>query len=125
METQTQEKYLFHLTAKEYASLIKNIIEELVPNLVRKELEELQSISYEKQKPEKDSLTVSEAAEFTGLKLKSVYSKVSRLQMPVITRGRPLLFSRQQLNEWMREGRPTVAEMMYKDYMEKRNKKRN
>jgi hypothetical protein len=48
------------------------------------------------------------------LKEKSIYSKVSRLELPSISRGRPLLFSRAELQLWMKLGRPTIAEMELK-----------
>jgi hypothetical protein len=48
------------------------------------------------------------------LKERSIYSKVSRLELPSISRGRPLLFSRAELQLWMKLGRPTIAEMELK-----------
>ena len=56
----------------------------------------------------------------TNLKLKSIYSKVSRLEMPALTRGRPLMFSRSELEKWMKNGKPSVPETMAKEWKEKR-----
>ncbi|MGZ4157658.1 MAG: helix-turn-helix domain-containing protein, partial [Bacteroidia bacterium] len=96
----------------------------LLPQMIQEELESLKELIELEQKPGKDTIPLEEAAEMTGLKPKSIYSKVSRLEMPSLTRGRPLMFSRKQLSAWMRDGKPTVTEMNYKEYMKKRNKLR-
>ena len=47
---------------------------------------------------------VKEAAEFLGLKPATVYSMVSRGEIPVSKRGRSLVFSRNRLIEWSLQG---------------------
>jgi hypothetical protein len=44
--------------------------------------------------------------------------------MPVISNGRPLTFSREEILKWMKDGRPTVAEMIAKEFSNLKNKKR-
>jgi hypothetical protein len=61
-----------------------------------------------------DTIGMEDARKITGLKEKSIYSKVCRLEIPTITRGRPLMFSRAELQLWMKIGRPTVVEMELK-----------
>jgi len=41
----------------------------------------------------------------------SVYSKVSRKEIPTISRGKPLLFSKKQILKWVYAGKPTLKEM--------------
>lgn len=61
--------------------------------------------------PKTDTLGVEEAALLTGYNPKTLYSKVCRRQMPTVSRGRPLIFSRKELQIWLRVGKPTVAQM--------------
>ncbi len=121
METPSPEKFIFQLTVKEYKSLLKSTLEELLPKMIREELEDYrESIIPVFYKPEKDTMSITEAADLTGLKIKSIYSKVSRREMPSKTRGRPLIFSRKELYNWLSKGKPTVVELMYEDYKNKR-----
>jgi hypothetical protein len=53
-----------------------------------------------------DFIYIDEVMEVAGYTRKTVYSKVSKNQMPVISRGRPLTFSRKKLYEWVSAGRP-------------------
>ena len=123
MENQNPEKYLFQLTVKEYESLMKKILQEKVPEMIREELrEELETIKAIYQKSSRDSITVDEVAQLTGLKIRSIYTKVSRLEMPAIMRGRPLMFSRREIISWMRDGKPSVSIMRYDEYEKNRKK---
>lgn len=123
MENNNTEKHLFQLTVKEYKSLVKNILQEKVPEMIREELrEELDTIKEIYQKSSRDSITVEEVVQLTGLKKRSIYTKVSRLEMPAIMRGRPLMFSRREITAWMREGKPSVSKMRYEEYEKKRKK---
>lgn len=110
METKnTLEKFLFQLTTEEFDSLFRGMLNDIVPGLVKDGIKEhLKGINVDQP----DTITPDEAAKITGLKLKSIYSKVCRLEMPALTRGRPLMFSRAELEKWMKCGRPSVAEMM-------------
>lgn len=62
-----------------------------------------------------DIIYTEEAMNITGYKESTLYSKVSRREIPIISGGRPLTFSRSQLIEWMKRGRPTIAEMIAED----------
>jgi hypothetical protein len=44
--------------------------------------------------------------------------------MPVISNGRPLTFSREEILQWMKDGRPTVAEMIANEFTNRKNKKK-
>ena len=116
-----EQKYLMHLTVDEFKTLCKGILKETIYKVL-KEIEDDKITPYEKKMT--DSINVHEAAELTGFKVKSIYSKVSRLEIPTLGRGRPLVFSRKTLEKWLKDGKPTVIDMMYEDLKEKREQKR-
>lgn len=50
-------------------------------------------------------LTIQQAAEFLNLTVPTIYSKVSKRELPVMKRSKRLYFSRTQLMEYVKEGR--------------------
>jgi len=50
-------------------------------------------------------LTIQEAAEFLSLAVPTIYSKVSKGELPVMKRSKRLYFSRTELLEYIKEGR--------------------
>jgi len=50
-------------------------------------------------------LTVQEAAEFLSLTVPTIYSKVSKGELPVMKRSKRLYFSSTELMEYLKEGR--------------------
>ena len=50
-------------------------------------------------------LTVQEAAQFLSLTVPTIYSKVSKGELPVMKRSKRLYFSRTELFSYLREGR--------------------
>lgn len=50
-------------------------------------------------------LTVQEAAEFLSLTVPTMYSKVSKGELPVMKRSKRLYFSRTELLEYLKDGR--------------------
>ncbi|MFN6039976.1 MAG: hypothetical protein ACK452_16020 [Bacteroidota bacterium] len=95
---------------REFLKLQKLEIEDSIKEMLTLAVNEFKS----EQPGQDDTIGIEEAVKVTGLKEKSIYSKVSRLQIPSITRGRPLLFSRAELQLWMKLGRPTIAELELK-----------
>jgi predicted DNA-binding transcriptional regulator AlpA len=104
------EKPLWHYSLREFLKHQKQENEKSIKEMLIVALSEVKA---DQQEPD-DTIGIDEAAKVTGLKEKSIYSKVSRLQIPSLTRGRPLMFSRSELQLWMRIGRPTIAEMELK-----------
>ncbi len=104
------DKPLWQLTMQEFINIQKQEMTKLVKEMLNEALNDIKS----KDVPLEDTISAEDAAVITGLKMKTIYSKVSRLQIPSITRGRPLVFSRAELQNWMKIGRPTVAEMEFK-----------
>lgn len=78
--------------------------------MLTKEVSELKRLIIEKQentpteRPEK-LLTVQEAAKFLNLKVPTIYSKVSKSELPVMKRSKRLYFSSTDLMEYLKEGR--------------------
>ena len=71
-----------------------------------------------------DTIDLAEAAIITGFKTKSIVSKVSRLELAGLTRGRALMLSIAELEKWMRKGGPLGGEIMAREWRAKREKPR-
>jgi DNA binding domain, excisionase family len=75
-----------------------------------KEVSELKRLLIEKQEqapteqPEQ-LLTIQEAAQFLNLTVPTIYSKVSKGELPVMKRSKRLYFSRTELLEYLKDGR--------------------
>lgn len=104
------EKGLWQYTMREFLKAQKLEIENSIKEMLTMAVSKVKSDPPELE----DTIGIDEATKVTGLKDKSIYSKVCRLEIPTITRGRPLMFSRAELQLWMKIGRPTVAEMELK-----------
>jgi hypothetical protein len=104
---------LYSLTIAEFIELNKAINSEL--NMEVKKTPQLESHKL-------DNIFIEEATVITGLQKKTIYTKVSRLEIPVISRGRPLIFSRAQLELWILNGRPSVSELKALAYFENQRK---
>ena len=78
--------------------------------MLTKEVSELKRLFIEKQDqlptdhPEQ-LLTIQQAAEFLSLSVPTLYTKVSKGELPVMKQGKRLYFSRTELMEYIKEGR--------------------
>ncbi|MDW7691474.1 helix-turn-helix domain-containing protein [Flammeovirgaceae bacterium SG7u.111] len=79
--------------------LISGIAERVTANILKAVSE--QQIS----KAPEQLLTVQEAAEFLNLTVPTIYSKVSRSELPVMKRSKRLYFSSSELLAYLKEGR--------------------
>ena len=68
------------------------------------------------QEPPLDLISLDEAIKIVGYTKKTVYSKVCRHEIPVVHKGRPLTFSRKELNHWIEAGRPNWADQQAQKY---------
>jgi predicted DNA-binding transcriptional regulator AlpA len=109
------QRPLYTLTVEEFKELSKTIA------LDNSYLVKPTKIS---EQPKSDIIYLDEIMELTGYKESTVYSKVCRKEMPVISTGRPLAFSREEILQWMKDGRPTVAEMIANEFTNSKNKKK-
>lgn len=84
---------------------------ESLPHVVGKIEEKLNSIEKLLLQPQPspspivDLLTISEAAKFLKLTVPTLYSKVSRREIPVNKKGKRLYFSRSELLAWIKSGK--------------------
>jgi predicted DNA-binding transcriptional regulator AlpA len=109
------QRPLYTLTVEEFKELSKTIA--IDNSYLQKPAEKI-------LQPKSDIIYLDEVVELTGYKESTIYSKVCRKELPVISTGRPLAFSREEILQWMKDGRPTVAEMIAKEFTNLKNKKK-
>ena len=77
--------------------------------MLTKEVSELKRLFIERQETPTEQpeqlLSIQQAAEFLSLSVPTLYSKVSRGELPVMKRSKRLYFSRTELMEYIKEGR--------------------
>ncbi len=81
-------------------TLISSISERVTANI----LKAVRSEQPTTEQPEQ-LLTVQEAAQFLNLTVPTIYSKVSKGELPVMKRSKRLYFSRTELMEYVKAGR--------------------
>jgi len=102
------------------AAISFNDLPEAVTELTRK-VDELYKviINVQPQDPAEQFLTVDETAKFLNLSVPTIYSKVSKRELPYMKRGKRLYFARKDLETYLQSGRvKTVRE--FEDEEEKR-----
>ncbi|MEY5042263.1 MAG: hypothetical protein RLZZ414_1827 [Bacteroidota bacterium] len=77
----------------------------LIQSSVRKVLKETPTQTVEPSNQPEQFLTIQEAAEFLSLTVPTMYSKVSKGELPVMKRSKRLYFSRTELLEYLKDGR--------------------
>jgi excisionase family DNA binding protein len=80
----------------------------LIQNAVRKVISETPKAEQPTETPDQ-LLTVHEAAEFLSLAVPTVYTMVSRGELPVMKRSKRLYFSRIELMDYLKQGRKKTA----------------
>lgn len=65
--------------------------------------------SKKEEAPEDVIMTIQEAAEFLSLTVPTMYSKVSKGELPFMKRGKRLYFSRTELMEYVKAGRKKIG----------------
>ena len=78
--------------------------------ILTKEVSELKRLLVQNQNPSKEDqseqlLTVEETAQFLNLTVPTIYSKVSKGELPVMKRGKRLYFSSTELMAYLKNGR--------------------
>jgi excisionase family DNA binding protein len=77
----------------------------LIQSSVRTVLKETSPLKAEPTDQPEQLLTIQEAAEFLSLTVPTMYSKVSKGELPVMKRSKRLYFSRTELLEYLKDGR--------------------
>lgn len=80
-------------------------LEILITNSVEKALKNHTTSSKEKSEFEEEIFNIDEAAEFLNLKNPTIYSLVSRGELPVMKRSKRLYFSKLELINYLKQGR--------------------
>ncbi|WP_438710257.1 helix-turn-helix domain-containing protein [Aquimarina muelleri] len=108
-------KPLYTLTIEEYKELQQEIFQE---QFQRFQNPEKQPPS---EKKERDIIFMDEVCEITGYSKPTMYSKISRYEIPVLSRGKPLTFSKKEIIEWIHQGKPNIMDRKAEEYL--RNKR--
>jgi excisionase family DNA binding protein len=77
-------------------------------------------------KDTQDLLTINEASDYLKLAKPTIYGLVWQSKIPCMKRGKKLYFSRQELTNWLKEGKKkTIAELKQEadDFLAKKKKK--
>ncbi|MDA1122429.1 MAG: helix-turn-helix domain-containing protein [Bacteroidetes bacterium] len=90
------EQVFFNVPLSELEPIFKRWIKEAQRELLPKEVDE---------QKEDYPLTVQEAGKFLSLAIPTIYSKVSKGELPFMKRSKRLYFSRNELMEYIKEGR--------------------
>lgn len=77
--------------------------ENIIEKCLRRVLEE--KLDLIAREPEKELLSIDEAADFLGISKQTIYQHVHHRKIPHSKRGRRLFFRRSELNEWIDKGR--------------------
>lgn len=77
----------------------------LIQSSVRKVLKETPPQTVEPTVKQEQLLTIQEAADFLSLTVPTMYSKVSKGELPVMKRSKRLYFSSTELLEYLKDGR--------------------
>ena len=80
-------------------------LSKLIQSSIRTVLKETQTNTDEPNDQPEQLLTIQEAAEFLSLTVPTMYSKVSKGELPVMKRSKRLYFSRTELLEYLKDGR--------------------
>lgn len=79
-----------------------------IRNLLRQELKdffETQISKRESQQPTDTLLTVPQAANFLSLSVPTIYTKVSKNELPFMKRGKRVYFTESELLDYLKKGR--------------------
>lgn len=81
-------------------------LEPIFKRWIKEAQTEIQPIKVEPTTDQPEQLlTIQEAAEFLSLTVPTMYSKVSKGELPVMKRSKRLYFSRTELLEYLKDGR--------------------
>ena len=94
----TEQNLTFEMLPQAVAILLNEV--SLLKNLLRKQQE-----NNSKQEPEEQFLNVQQTAKFLGLTSATIYSKVSRNEIPKLKKNGRLYFSKLELIEYLKEGK--------------------
>ena len=80
-------------------------LEPIFKRWIKEAQTEIQPVKVESTDQPEQLLTIQEAAQFLNLRVPTIYSKVSKSELPFMKRGKRLYFSNIELMEYLKEGR--------------------
>jgi predicted DNA-binding transcriptional regulator AlpA len=105
-------KPIYSLTVEEYLELNKKAFASEAERIIR-------VYQNSSNRNNNDIIFIDEVVELTGYKKSTIYSKVCRYEMPVISKRTPLTFSRKEIIIWLKEGKPSVIDQEANEYLNK------
>jgi predicted DNA-binding transcriptional regulator AlpA len=105
---------LYSLTVEEYIDLSKQAFSDEAKKIIAN-----YQINSGSNSSNNDIIFIDEVKELTNYQKSTIYSKVCRFEMPVISKRRPLTFSRKAIIDWLKEGKPSVIDKEANDYLNK------
>lgn len=107
-------KPLYTLTVGEYIELNKKIFTEETERLLRLNTQKDKNV-----KEDQDIIFVDEVLSLTGYQRSTLYSKICRFEIPVVSRRKPLTFSRKEIIKWLHDDKPSVIDKEMEKYLNK------
>lgn len=107
-------KPLYTLTIGEYKELQKEIFKEQFQQLQNHGKLPLL------HKQERDIIFIDDACEITGYSKPTMYFKISRYEIPVLSRGKPLTFSKKEIIEWIHQGKPNIMDKKVEEHLKQK-----
>lgn len=98
---------IWQITVGDFERIVENAVSDKVEEAIQFAFEERAKLDEDQTE---DIIDVKLAAKLIGLTIPTMYSKVSRFEIPTMSRGRPLLFSRKELISWLENGRPSLIQ---------------
>lgn len=107
---------LWQLSLGDFLDLQKKELRLMLESVMKEQAPRKQQDPKQPEEP----IDLNEAIRLTGLSKPTIYCKVSRGEMPVLSRRRPLRFSRTDLLQWLHDGRPSNIETALKNYSKRK-----
>jgi len=100
---------VFTLTVEEFKEVSRSVLMEFI-DLLKQQV-------HKKDEASGDVMSIDEVSKMTGYKLSTIYTKISRKEIPVLSSRRPLLFSKNAILKWISSGRPSESERIASEFM--------
>jgi hypothetical protein len=97
------EAPVFGLSVRQYKELTRQIVAEEIAKVILQQ-------NPKSPAQNEDTIFIVDVMRITGYKKNTVYTKVSRLQIPYLSRCRPLTFSKDAIIQWIKSGKPGYAQ---------------
>ena len=107
-------KPLYTLTVGEYIELNKKVFTEEVEKILHLNKQTEEPVKYDQ-----DIIFMDDVLALTGYRKATLYSKVCRYEIPVISRRKPLTFSRKAIIQWLNDGKPNTIDQEVDNYFKR------